>query len=123
MKKFQYFAGVLGLVVIAGLVVGSCGLFASSPSSVTKAYYAALAEGNAEKLAKVMTPKGAANLTMFMEKAKAHVDELGEVTKTEETIDGDSAVVNVTFSSGGSEEISLLKIDGQWKISEWDDAF
>jgi hypothetical protein len=89
-------------------------------AAVVKQYYAALAKGDAKTIGKVMTAKGAQNLTPFMAKAKDHVAALGKITKIEEDIDGDSGVVNVTFSNGATEEIDVMKVNGKWKISEWD---
>ncbi|WP_461245992.1 DUF5640 domain-containing protein [Treponema sp. R6D11] len=89
-------------------------------SAVVKQYYAALAKGDAKTIGKVMTAKGAQNITPFMSKAKDHVDALGKITKTEEIINGNSGVVKVMFSNGATEEIDVIKVDGKWKISEWD---
>jgi ketosteroid isomerase-like protein len=115
MKKFSR---LIGFALIIGFVVMGCSN--GSPTNVVKQYYAALAKGDAKTLGKVMTPKGAANLTQFLSKAKDHVTALGKITNTEETIDGDTGTVKVTFSNGDTEEIDVIKIDGKWKVSEWE---
>jgi hypothetical protein len=117
MKVFS--VRLIGFIVIIGLAVVSCGT-GGSPAGVVKRYYAALAKGDAKTLGEVMTPKGAANLSNFLTKAKDHVTALGEITSTEEFIDGDSAVVRVNFKNGSTEEIDVVKIDGKWRVSEWD---
>jgi hypothetical protein len=111
--------GMLAMALTFGLVLAACGN-GDSPTGVVKQYYAALAKGDAKTLGVVMTPKGTENLTPFMEKAKEHVTTLGEITNTEETIDGDTGIVKVTFADGTTEEIDVVKVDGKWKVSEWD---
>jgi hypothetical protein len=118
MKTFSM--KLIGFAIIIGLVVAGCGNGGGSPSNVVKRYYAALAKGDAKTLGEVMTPKGAANLSSFMTKAKDHVTALGEITGTEETVDGDTGVVRVTFKNGSTEEIDVVKIGGKWKVSEWE---
>jgi ketosteroid isomerase-like protein len=119
MKMFSM--RLISFVMIIGLFAGGCG-GGDSPGSVVRRYYAALAKGDAKTLGVVMTPRGVENLTPFMEKAKDHVTALGEITDVEETIDGDTGVVKVTFKNGSSEEIDVVKVDGKWKVSEWDSS-
>ncbi|MDR2923149.1 MAG: DUF4878 domain-containing protein [Treponema sp.] len=118
MKKFSL--GLISFTMIIGLVVVGCGNIGGSPTSVVKRYYAALAKGDVKALGEVMTAKGVQYLTPFMSKAKDRVAALGKITKTEETIDGDTGIVKVTFSNGTTEKVSVRKVDGKWKISEWD---
>jgi ketosteroid isomerase-like protein len=110
---------LFGFVMIAGLVLSGCG-GGGSPARVVRQYYAALAKGDAKAVSAVMTPGAAENLTPFMEKAKEHVTSLGEITGAEETIEGDTGVVRVTFSNGDTEEIDVRKVDGKWRVSEWE---
>jgi ketosteroid isomerase-like protein len=109
----------IGFVVIVGLVIAGCSS-SGSPANVVKRYYAALAKGDSKALAAVMTPSGAENLTPFMEKAQSHVTSMGEIKSTVETINGDTGSVAVTFADGTTEEISVAKIGGKWKVSEWE---
>ncbi|MDR1099506.1 MAG: DUF4878 domain-containing protein [Treponema sp.] len=108
-----------GFAMVIGLVFVGCGN-GGSATNVVKRYYAALAKGDAKTIGAVMTPKAAENLTPFMEKAKEHVTALGAITNTEETIDGDTGVVKVTFENGDTEEIDVVKVDGKWRVSEWE---
>jgi hypothetical protein len=118
MKMFSM--RLISFVMIIGLVFAGCSNGGDSPAKVVRQYYAALAKGDAKTIGVVMTPKGAENLTPFMEKAKDHVAALGEITSTEETIDGDTGVVKVTFKNGSTEEIDVVKADGKWRVSEWE---
>jgi hypothetical protein len=52
-----------------------------------------------------------------MEKAKGMVAAKGGITNTEETIDGDTAIVETTFKDGSTEELNLVKVDGKWKVT------
>jgi hypothetical protein len=110
---------LIGFAMIVGLVLAGCG-GGGSPAKVVRQYYAALAKGDTKTISVVMTPGAAENLTPFMEKAKEHVTSLGEIVSAEETIDGDSGFVSVTFSNGDTEEISVKKVDGKWRVSEWE---
>jgi len=114
---------ILVMALVFGMTVVGCGNNGGSPSSVVKRYYSALAKGDAKAIGEVMTAKGAQNLTPFMSKAKDHVTALGKITKIEEDIDGDTGVVEVTFSNGTTEEIDVKKVNGKWKVSEWDKGF
>ena len=118
MKKFSLWLVIFSMII--GMTFINCSNAGGSPSSIVRRYYAALEKGDAKSLGEVMTPQGAANLTPFMSKAKDHVLALGKITKTEEVINGDTGVVIVTFSNGATEEIDVMKVDGKWKVSEWD---
>ncbi|MDR1277305.1 MAG: hypothetical protein LBK02_00985 [Treponema sp.] len=110
---------LLSLTLFIGFILAGCGN-GNSATNVVKRYYAALAKGDAKTIGVVMTPQAAENLTPFMEKAKEHVTALGAITSTEETIDGDTGVVTVSFENGDTEEIDVVLIDGKWRVSEWE---
>jgi hypothetical protein len=55
---------------------------------------------------------------MFYSKVKGYIAEYGKITKTEETIDGDTAIVKVTYDSGETDTYNLIKQDGKWKIHQ-----
>jgi hypothetical protein len=40
----------------------------------------------------------------------------GKITRTQETIDGDTARVAVSFENAEDQTIDLVKVDGKWKI-------
>lgn len=116
MKKTFSLTVLISLVLIIGLAVVGCGK-GGSPSSVTRQLYAAIEKGDAKTIGELMTPEAAQMLVMFLEKAKGMVIAKGGITKTEETINGDNAVVTTTFKDGTTEELDLVKIDGKWKVN------
>jgi hypothetical protein len=116
MRRTLYFAGFIGFILIIGLTVFGCAKGGGSPSSVSKQFYTALEKGDTKAVNELMTPESAEMMAMFMEKAKGTIASKGGVTKTEETINGDTAVVKTTFKDGSTEELNLVKVDGKWKI-------
>jgi hypothetical protein len=52
-----------------------------------------------------------------MEKAKGQMVDKKGVASTEEKIDGDKAVVKVTYKDGSTDDINLIKVDGKWKVT------
>ncbi|MDR2476769.1 MAG: DUF4878 domain-containing protein [Treponema sp.] len=112
MKKYSFLLGLIGFMLIIG-----CSKGGGSPSDVAKQLYTALEKGDAKTVGELMTPEAAQMMTMFMEKAKGMVTAKGGITSTEETIDGDTAVVKTTFKDGSIEELEFVKIDGKWKVT------
>jgi uncharacterized lipoprotein NlpE involved in copper resistance len=113
MKKMIFAVWVVLVVLLAGCSA------ANSPSVVVREYYRALEKNDTKALAKVTTTESAKNLAQFATKARDHVVALGAIKTVTEEIDGDTAVVTVTFENN-KEEIDVIKIDGKWKVSEWD---
>ena len=116
MKKTLFLIGVVSFALIIGFTVLGCG-GGGSPSSVVKQLFTAIEKGDAKNLNELMTPESAAMMGMFMEKAKGSMTEKGGITKTEETINGDTAVVKATFKDGSTDELKLVKVDGKWKVT------
>jgi ketosteroid isomerase-like protein len=106
---------IIGMVCMAALV--SCGGKASSPSDAAKKFYAAALKGDAKAMEAVATPETVQMMVMFGEKAKTGLAEYGKVTDASETIDGDTAVVTLTFENGATDDIDLIKVDGKWKVT------
>lgn len=117
MKRFLFLVGVVSFALIFCFTVIGCGKSGGSPSSVAKQLYAALEKGDAKAIGELMTPESAQMMAMFMEKAKGMVTAKGGITDTEETIDGDTAVVTTTFKDGSTEDLKLVKVDGKWKVT------
>jgi hypothetical protein len=116
MKKRLFSIGLVGLMLIAGLAVIGCSKD-SSPSAVVTQFLTALEKGDSAAVGEFMTPESAQLVAMFGEKGQQAIAATGGVTSTEETIDGDTAVVKATFKDGSSEEFDLVKIDGKWKVT------
>lgn len=117
MKKFLSLAGIIGLVLVIGFAVVSCGGKGNSPTNVVKQLHTAIEKGDADKISELMTPEAAQLMAMMMEKTKGMLDEQGKITKTEETITGDTAVVKVTYDNGEQGEFKLVKTDGKWLVT------
>ena len=117
MKKYSFLVGLIGFTLIIGFVIVGCSKGGGSPSDVAKQLYVAIEKGDAKTVGELMTPEAAQMMTMFMEKAKGMVAAKGGITGTEETIDGDTAVVKTTFKDGSTEELEFVKVDGKWKVT------
>lgn len=115
MKKTFRLLGVISLMLIIGFTVISCG--GNSPSSVVRQLHTAIEKEDANKVNQLMVPEAASMVVMMMEKLKGGLEEYGKITKTEEEIDGDRAVVYVTYSNGEEDEFVLVKVDGKWKVT------
>jgi hypothetical protein len=117
MKKFLFLVRLISLMLVIGFLVIGCGKGGGSPSDVAKQLYTALEKGDAKTVGELMTPEAAQTMTMFMEKVKGMVVAKGGITNTEETIDGDTAVVKTTFKDGTTGELEFVKVDGKWKAT------
>jgi uncharacterized lipoprotein NlpE involved in copper resistance len=104
---------VLGLVCF--FVFVGCGNN-DTPSSVARKFYTALQKNDTKALGQVATPETVQTMAMFGEKVQGMMQSYGKITNTTEQIDGDTAVVSVTFENGESGDLTLKKIDGKWKV-------
>lgn len=110
--------GIFAFCLVLVVLLAGCSA-ANTPSAVVREYYKALEKNDPKALAKVTTEKSAKNLAQFATKARDHVVALGMIKTVTEEINGDTAVVTVTFETD-TEEIDVIKVDGKWKVSEWD---
>ena len=113
MKKTVYAT----LLVFIALLVGCSAT--NSPTAAVREYYRAIEKNDMKALAKVTTPETLKNLAQLGTKAQNHVIALGKIQTMTEEIDDDTAVVTVIFEND-EEEINVKKVDGKWKVSEWD---
>ena len=93
-------------IIIFLFVVGIIGMgcrVPGNPTSVVKTLHAAYEKGLLHSLAPEATE-------MMYKKAK------GMIAKTEEAINGDNAIVKVTYKNGGSSYFYLEKIRGKWNV-------
>jgi hypothetical protein len=116
MKKHFSFIGLISLLLIIGILVIGCS-GGGSPTSVVKKLHTAIEKGDAKAIGQLMTPEAAQMMAMMGEKAKGMIATYGGVAKTEETIDGNNAVVKVTYKNGETGDFELIKIDGKWKVT------
>ena len=117
MKRKMFLVGLISFMMIIGLTFTACGSGGGSPSNVAKQFYTALEKGDAKAAGELMTPESAQMIVMFMEKAKGAITDKGGIDHSEETINGDTAIVKTTFKDGSTEELSLVKVDGKWKVT------
>jgi hypothetical protein len=117
MKKTLSFVGLISLILIIGFALVNCGGGGGSPTSVVKQLHTAIEKGDDKKINELMTPEAAGMLIMMLEKVKGTVAEYGKITKTEETITDDKAVVKVTYNNGQEGSFDLIKVDGKWKVN------
>jgi hypothetical protein len=103
--------GIVCVVIVAG-----CG-GNGSPSSAVRKFYTAVEKGDAKAMEQVATPITVQLMAMFGEKASEKFSDYGGITNTTEKIDGDTAVVTVTFANGETSDLDLIKEDGKWKVN------
>ena len=116
MKKHFSFIGLISLLLIIGIVAIGCS-GGDSPTSVVKKLHTAIEKGDAKAIGQLMTPEGAQMMTMMGEKTKGMMAAYGGIAKTQETINGNNAVVKVTYKNGETSDYELVKIDGKWKVT------
>jgi hypothetical protein len=111
MRRVMMLVGIVCVVFIAG-----CGNN-DSPSSAARKFYAAVEKNDAKAMGQVATVETVQLMAMFGEKAAGMVAANGKIKSTTEKIDGDTAVVILTFENGETENLDLKKIDGKWKVA------
>ena len=111
MKRMVILAGLLCVVFIAGCGGGG------GPSSAAKKFYSAVEKGDTKAMEGVATADVMAVMEWALAMASEQITEKGKITKTTEKIDGDKAVVTLTFSNGETEDLDMVKEDGKWKVS------
>ena len=112
MKRVVFFALIICVAFIA-----SCGSSSDSPSSVARKFFNAVEKGDSKAMAEVATAETVQLMAMFGEKAKGMATENGKIKSTTEQIDGDTAIVTITFENDETEDLTLKKIDGKWKVA------
>jgi hypothetical protein len=106
---------IIGMVCMAALL--SCASKASSPSGAAKKFYEAAVKGDVKAMEQTATPETVQMMVAFGEMAKEGLAEYGKITGATETIDGDTAVVTLTFENGETDDMDLIKVDGKWKVT------
>jgi ketosteroid isomerase-like protein len=118
MNKKMSLIGLVSFMLIIGIMFASCGKTGKSPSNVVKQFYTAMEKDDKDALNEALTPETMQTFSMFHEKIKGALVENGKIAKTEETINGETAVVKVTYENGETESYDLVKRDGKWKIHQ-----
>jgi ketosteroid isomerase-like protein len=110
MKRVTILAGFFCVLFIAG-----CS--SDSPSSVARKFYAAVEKNDAKAMGQVSTAETVQMMSMFSEKAAGMAAANGKIKSTTEKIDGDTAVVTLTFENGETSDLDLKKVNGKWKVA------
>jgi hypothetical protein len=116
MKKHFSFIVLISFLLIMGIVVMGCS-GGGSPTSVVKKLHTAIEKGDSKAIGQLMTPEAAQMMVAMGDKAKGMISSYGGISKMEETINGDDAVVKVTYKNGETSNYELVKIDGKWKVT------
>ena len=111
MKRVILLTGIVCLVFIAGCSGND------SPSAAARKFYTAVEKNDTKAMGQVATPETVQMMAMFGEKAAGMVAANGKIKGTTEEIDGDTAVVTLTFENGETENLDLIKVNGKWKVS------
>jgi len=127
MKKTVLYS-ILAMAMMSLTVFTSC--TDDSPSGVVKTYFSAMKSGNAKKAAmctNVPEDRMERRIERFEKKFKRNDANMqlikeGKVKILNETIEGDRAFVEMFIGVDGGmgiqREVSLVNVDGQWKIDE-----
>jgi hypothetical protein len=116
MKKL-FLMRLIIFMLIMGITFISCGA-GKSPSNVVRQFHTAMEKNNQDALNEVLTLETIQTFSMFYEKVRGSLTENGKIKRTAETIDGDTAVVIVTYENGETDTFNLVKRDGKWKIHQ-----
>jgi len=106
-------AGIVCVVFITGCII-------ESPSSVARKFFVALSKGDTKAMGQVAT-SDAMKIFSYIgdlgDKEKEEMAEFGKIKSTTQTIEGDTAVVTVTFDNGETSDLDLIKENGKWKVT------
>lgn len=125
--------GVVSLTaaLAIGMLLAGCGGGGDSPEEVVEDFYAAAADGDAEKMCELASEASAQsgaeeNDAETCEEGvqssidAGNLDEFSALVEGvevgEATIDGDAATVAITSAEGEEAEIDLVKEDDEWKV-------
>ena len=105
------------VLVSIGCLVFIAGCSSNSPSAAARKFYEAIEKNDYNAMGQVATSETVQLMAMVGEKASGMVAAYGKITKTTEKIDGDKAVVTLTFANGETDTLDLIKVDGKWKVT------
>ena len=117
---------IIGFTLLIGLMISGCNKAEAndSPTSVVKQCYDALAKGD-EKTFHDLWDDFKTSSVLFEVMSKRDTVQILKTAKFEEIINGDEAIVKVTFKYDKSsyredmsltDDVDLVKINGKWKI-------
>jgi uncharacterized lipoprotein len=110
MKRFSLVLAVFCVIFVAGCSNNN------TPSAVVREFYNAVAENDVKKMGQYATPETVGTVSLYGQKMQGYVIALGKITNITEEIDGDTAVVTVSFANDDEQKVDVVKIDGKWKV-------
>lgn len=116
MKKNLLSIGIISLLLIIGMVFIGCES-GGSPSGVIRSLHSAIEKGNKEEIVKLMTAESSALVLKMLPELQKSYAESGGIAKVEHTINGNTAVVKVTYKNGGTDDYDLIKENEKWKAT------
>jgi len=110
-----------GKVFFIGLVfavfLANCSFFERSPKETVDKFYKTLEKNDFKAMAEVATPETVELMAVFGTKIQGMMAAKNRKVKTTaEKIEGEKAVVTITFDDNSTEEIDLIKVEGKWKV-------
>jgi len=102
--------------VVLSVLLG-VGCAPKTPSAAARQFVEVVQKGDAKSYNKVMTPDAVKAATIYGEKLKQMLDAKGGIKSTKETINGNNAVVDITFKDGSVETFDLVKVNDKWKVT------
>jgi len=109
-------AGLISLILIIGTALAGCA-GGGSPSSVVRQLHTAIEQGDNKTITDLTVSEAAGVIIKMMQTLQQTYADTGGIAKTEQTINGDTASVKVTYKNGDSDNYDLIKVDGKWKVT------
>ena len=109
--------GLFLISLVFAVFLANCSLFERSPKETVDKFYKALEKNDYKAMAEVATPETVELMAMFGTKIQGMMAAKNRKVKTTtEKIEGEKAVVTITFDDDSKEEIDLIKVDEKWKV-------
>ena len=107
---------IIGFTLLIGLMISGCNKAEAndSPTSVAKQFCETILKGDAKACSElwVESTEGFVRCSV----APKEYANPERIAKFEETINGDNAIVTITYNDNSTFDIDLKKVNGKWKI-------
>ena len=105
------------LLCIIGLIcfsITSCS-HGGSPSAVIRQLHTAVEKGDTKTINELVVPEVSGLFMKMLGELQSELAQTGGIARMEEKINGDTAIVTVTYRNGDTEQYDLVKRNGKWK--------
>jgi hypothetical protein len=116
MKKQLLFIGIISFILIIGFLVYGCSAV-GSPTNVIRKLHTAVEKGDANTITELVTSDTSGLILKMLQDLQRSYAATGGIARTQETINGNNAVVIVTYKNGDTDQYDLVRIDGKWKAT------